>query len=399
MQQINAKNINYGLIALTAFLIPLYQPLVRYAIGLLVLSTFFNFRKPSKSELLSLVPILFYFIWLVTGMLWTDNDSSGWKEVEHSLSFVLFPFVFGFTKINIREYISRIFSFFTFGVLASMIICWILAAYKFIITGDLKFFYYAELSFFHHPTYMAMYGSISLIYLYLSVLNREQIKTFYFKTSLSKFALISVISIFILMLMSKAGILIMLIINMIGIIAVFKSKQKLKQAFLILFGLSMIVAGSYLAIKPLQNRVNEAWVALSTDGDSESSTGARLLVWEASWNIIREQAVLGVGTGDLSDQLDSIYKEKNYEKLLEKSLNSHNQFLETWAKNGIIGLISLLLLFFFSFSNIQDKFYLFFILLIWTNMLMESMLEIQSGIVFIAFMNSMFAASIFRKTI
>ncbi|CAG5078066.1 O-antigen ligase family protein [Parvicella tangerina] len=397
MRKTDANHINFILIALTAFLIPLYQPLVRYSIGFLFLSTLFNTRKINASFLLQLSPLLLYFVWLCVGMLWTVDVSSGWKEIEHSLSFLIFPVVFGISKINIGHYINRIFSFFTFGVVVSLIICLAVAIYRFSLGGELKAFYYADLSYFHHPSYMAMYGNVSLIYLYLSLLNAGSVKTYYFKTSLSKFALISVISIFVLLLMSKAGIVTMLLINSIGLIAVFQKKRKLNYAFLTIFGLGLIAFGAYLTISPLQSRVDEVWNSLSSDTKVESSTGARLLVWEASWDIIKEQPLTGVGTGDLSAELDNLYFERNYDKLLSKSLNSHNQFLESWAKSGILGIITLIFMFFYVAWKPLWRFYLLFILLISINMLMESMLQIQSGIVFIAFMNSIFAVSVIRR--
>ena len=278
-----------------------------------------------------------------------------------------------------------------------MVICLVIAASSYIQTGNLKSFYYADLSFFHHPSYMAMYGTVSLVYLYLSILRPEKIKTYYFKSSLSKLALISVISLFIILLMSKAGILFALIINGIGILAVFKRKKKLKQAFMALAGLMLIVIGAYLSITPLEKRVNEVWVSLTSESPTESSTGARLLAWEASWEVIQSSPVIGAGTGDLSNELDNIYREKAHQKMLKLSLNAHNQFLETWGKNGFIGLLSLLLLFYYAFASKRNYFYLLFVLLIWSNMFLESMLQIQSGIVFIAFMNSMFVAAVIHK--
>lgn len=397
MPKVTIKHINIGLVFLTAFVIPIYQPLVRYLIGLLALSTFFNLKKESGS-FLGVIPLLSYFIWLLIGLLWTENMTSGWKEIEYSLSFLLFPLIFWFANVNLKEMISRILSFFTFGYIISMIICMLLAISSYLANGDLKAFYYADLSYFHHPSYMALYGNTSLIYLYFSLINANQIKTFYFKSGLSKFALISVISIFVLLLMSKAGILTMLLINIIGILVVFKSRNKLKQAFSIIIGLLLIISGAYITIKPLQNRVNEAWTSLTTEKPTESSTGARMLVWESSWEIIKTHPLSGVGTGDLSDELDNIYSEKKYEKLLKKSLNAHNQFLESWAKNGLLGIISLLLLFLYAFRNQRNQIYLYFTILVFVNLLMESMMQIQSGIVFIAFMNSLFAISIIRKT-
>ncbi len=399
MQKIEAKHINYGLIALTAFLIPLYQPLVRYAIGLLVLSTFFNLStKQFKDDFVKLIPFLFYFVWLSIGLIWTKNSREGMGELEKSLSFVIFPLVFGFSKQNFKKSFNRTFSFFTFGYLAAIVISLIRAIFNFVQTNDLKVFYYGDLSFFHHPTYMAMYGAIVLIYLYMSILDNERMNLPYVKSAAAKFAIIFAVSIYTVLIMSKAGILIMILINLIGILIVFKKWGQLSRSFLIIIGINLIMVGAYFTIKPLQQRVNEVWISLTSEKQTESSTGARILVWDSSWEIIKETPIIGVGTGDLSNQLDDIYRDKGYSKLLEKSLNSHNQFLETWAKNGLIGLISLLSIFTFSFNWKSHIFPAIFTIVMVVNMMMESMLEIQSGIIFMAFFGSLLSVSFSQTT-
>lgn len=397
MPKITARHINFGLIALTAFLIPLYQPLVRYVIGLLVLSTFFNLKTPT-SGFLKLIPLLGYFVWLSVGLFWTEELETGWKELEYSMSFLIFPIIFWFSNIDFNDIINRVLSFFTFGYLSSTLICLVIALGSYLSKGEITAFYYADLSFFHHPSYMALFGNVSLLYLYLGSIKGDQYQTYFIKSNLSRFILIAIISLFILLLMSKAGIGTMLAINILGIIFAFKQKNRLGQAFIIISGFVLIILGSYLTIEPLQNRVDETWHSLFDEGKSESSTGARILAWEASWDIIKEHPIVGVGTGDLSEQLDTIYEERNHAKLLEKSLNSHNQFLESWGKNGIFGLAALIGLFVYGFQRKKDLFYFSFVLLVFINMMMESMLQIQSGIVFIAFLNSLLAISLLKRT-
>jgi O-antigen ligase len=75
---------------------------------------------------------------------------------------------------------------------------------------------------------------------------------------------------------------------------------------------------------------------------------------------------------------------------LDESLwnRSHNQFLTFWVSFGIFGLISFLLIWYFSLVQaIQSKNWmsLLFILIALTSFISEDTLETQQGVTFVAF--------------
>jgi len=77
----------------------------------------------------------------------------------------------------------------------------------------------------------------------------------------------------------------------------------------------------------------------------------------------------------------------------KQRLNVHNQFLETFVGQGILGDIILLLLLIYPFiQSLKKQNYLFalFLLLIGINFLFESMLNRQAGVLFFAFFYSYF---------
>jgi O-antigen ligase len=124
-----------------------------------------------------------------------------------------------------------------------------------------------------------------------------------------------------------------------------------------------------------------------------SSTSERLVIWKTSLEIIKQHFVFGVGTGDVKDELLKKYKEKNLLVLFEHKLNTHNQYLETFIALGIIGFLAILAM--LILAGIQairtgNFLYFVFIILFGFNILVESMLEIQAGVVFFAFFNSFF---------
>lgn len=128
----------------------------------------------------------------------------------------------------------------------------------------------------------------------------------------------------------------------------------------------------------------------------------RLILWQESMNITRiDQLILGSGVGLQSDKL---FEEKLNRRGLIDHLwyNSHNQYLTTFFKMGLIGIISLILLLLSvtqrAIKN-SDKALLLFTILMSIAMLSESMLERASGIaLFCSIMLFMINAKVMERT-
>ena len=71
-----------------------------------------------------------------------------------------------------------------------------------------------------------------------------------------------------------------------------------------------------------------------------SSVGVRILFTVNSWEIIKENALIGVGTGDFISE----YKKINVLKspLAPYSTNPHNMYVLVLVQLGIVGLLSML---------------------------------------------------------
>jgi len=133
---------------------------------------------------------------------------------------------------------------------------------------------------------------------------------------------------------------------------------------------------------------------------AEESTSERILVWRASAQIIKNNPLVGVGTGDVKEELMCEYQNENISYAIEKSLNAHNQYLQTGVAIGIIGLLFLLFTLFapmFKAIELRDWIYFVFLFLIVINLLFESMLERQAGVVFYAFFNALLYSDMRKK--
>jgi O-antigen ligase len=123
------------------------------------------------------------------------------------------------------------------------------------------------------------------------------------------------------------------------------------------------------------------------DVNDTESNAARILIWNSALDLISEHP-WGVGTGDVNIELTKKYHENGYTGIENRQLNAHNQFLQTAAAIGILGMISLLFVFLVPMFNsaIQGNFpMLGFLILTFVNACVEGILEAQAGVVFFAF--------------
>jgi O-antigen ligase len=104
--------------------------------------------------------------------------------------------------------------------------------------------------------------------------------------------------------------------------------------------------------------------------------------------LLQKTQLLGVGTGDVKDALISEYDKQTVDEFTIKKLNAHNQYLQTFIALGLAGILVLLILLctitiLLGYNKMYDGTLLTVIIAF--NMLFESMLETQAGVVFIAF--------------
>ncbi|MCW8896895.1 MAG: O-antigen ligase family protein [Flavobacteriales bacterium] len=122
----------------------------------------------------------------------------------------------------------------------------------------------------------------------------------------------------------------------------------------------------------------------------------RWVYWKTAFNIIQDNMLIGVGTGDVQDAFNEEHQQQNIisEKYWRRA---HNQYITYFVTFGILG--GLYFLFFllypiFALKQYQDYIYLCFISISMLSMLTEDTLETQVGITFFAYFNTLL---IFKK--
>jgi O-antigen ligase len=125
------------------------------------------------------------------------------------------------------------------------------------------------------------------------------------------------------------------------------------------------------------------------------SLAMRFYYWRATLKVIQNHLLLGVGTGDLQQELNKIYERDFPELKKEWYKHTHNQFLNFTATYGIIGLFILLVVLIYPILKLRPYFsplYAVFYLLLVASFFTEDTLESQAGMGFYAIFNSLFCS-------
>lgn len=152
---------------------------------------------------------------------------------------------------------------------------------------------------------------------------------------------------------------------------------------------------NYIENPGFKTRIMKVMIAFANykkDGNANgSSVFQRVEYIKASFNIIKKNPMIGVGTGDLADSFAKYYEETNSKLHPEYRFRSHNQYLAMAVAFGMIGLIWFLLSMIYPFiADKKNRNYVYFVFLfiMMLSMLTEDTLETQIGVTLFAYFNS-----------
>ena len=345
------------------------------------------------------MPLALFFGAHLVGVLWSENQSFAWFDVQIKLSFLLFPLLFLVAKPFDKKQFEMILSGYLIGCVLAIIYGGVNSAVNFI-SGENSYlnFYESNISPTLHIGYFSMYMNFAIIIL---------IHKLYFNSK-SLFSLVNLGRIFLLLLFavaiflstSRNGFLALIAVLLLIVVYSIVSRRKWMFGTLLVL-ISWIALSSFL--KDYKNSTSDfhgfKQVAVAVEKKEVrkaewESSAVRLLVWQTAVEIIKENPLLGTGTGDIKDELVKRYKEKEYVYAYKRKYNAHNQFLQTAAALGIPTAILLLIMI------ISPLFYgwkrwhflgLFLATIVGIACLTESVLEVQAGVIFYTFFASLFA--------
>ena len=425
-KHIYSLNIEKVSIYLISFLLPFQTIITVWIVILLCLYEIYLIfcRKAYISEFkftLSGILMLLYFLYII-GLLYTDDITEGMIQLRIKLPLLVFPLIFLMPGTRFLRY-TDILQVFISGCIITFLICLYMAfgnSFS-IVDGKLVFnaiiyasgdhifldsirrssnyFFGSYLSFFMHPTYYSMYITIGIIG--LLELRQYHKHVLIVRTRLLFWSILSLMFIAIFMLTSKASILILFMVSVAWILFRGRFILRLLGKILSLVLLSLI----FIMVIRVNPRFKTSIAILKeyNNGksleeyiESKESAAVRLLIWREAIDVAKDNPMIGVGSGDVKNALLKSYQMSNLSGALEEQYNAHNQYLETFIAVGLIGLCVLILVLILPplLVKSEKKYILtFFLLLVGSDFLFESMLNRQAGVMFFAFFYSFFLSN------
>jgi O-antigen ligase len=352
----------------------------------------------AKKELrfkLTLLPALFmllYLGYLIYSLATRHPDLAG-RYIENKLSFILLPLLLSFRLkggISFRPLAIG----FLFGTAFLLIESFYGSIATYSVKHDYHSFLSSEFSKRHHPSYMAVYYITAIAFIWYGY--RKHWKGFTNVWLVLGVTLLLAVAYG--LCLSLAGILYGFgALGVVFLVFIYRKFGKWATIGATIATPALI----YLAITGIPQFQGE-WTNAKQYADEYakdpkafvrnkhypmSGTEVRLVMWSVSSQVTMDYP-MGVGTGNVDEVLTTYLNRLDQQELAKMEYNPHNQYLQTAIELGWVGLI-LLLAILFTGCRIALKNRNTVLLLVVTNlafnMLFESMLQRQSGIVFYTF--------------
>jgi O-antigen ligase len=335
---------------------------------------------------------LLFFMWYITGLFYTNDLSNGKLLIFRRLSFLLFPLVLIKPGILIKKNLMLILKVFAISTLLYIIFSYGFAIYRSIYLKDGSFlfnphpidrdydnyFFGTDFAFSQHPTYLAMYVILSVFIAFNSCFDKKlslNIKYFWIAAGIIMLSSLYFIS-------SRAGILSAMFLTPVYLVIQFRKINRGWISVVVLTGALIIFIISFLHNDRIKYYLPEKE---KTSVVEKLKLDNRVPIWKSALKVIHRNYFLGVGAGDASAELRKAYKEEGYTEMYYDNLNAHNQYLETFLANGIVGFsILIFIIAFMVYKAFRERklflgLYIFIIVIFF---LFESLLNRIAGVTF-----------------
>lgn len=375
MNKILSKSVNVLLaIFVLCTVLPIkinYSSIVIIALSILSLFNVVYIKNRNLFKHYLFILSIPFFVYAI-GLLNTSDLVKGIDFLTRNASFLAFPLIFYSLSGHINT--KFLFKIYLFGLL--LIDLYLIYLFIYYFNFGERFYKIVTIDIYH-STYLGMYNLVG------------------FWLIITRFKNLNLFAYFFLFSALCTSSRIVFIIGMFSVlIIIFRNitSRNLKiggALFVALF--AFIIINKVPSLKQKFDEIIEI-NKIGFDKNNYKSISSRFGKLEASLKVIKKYPILGTGTGDLMSELVLIYKEMNFTAGIKKKYNPHNQFLDNIARNGVLGIVSLVIIYFLPLyvsKKEKDSFYLSFVLVIIGVSLTESILDVHKGITFYTFFNTM----------
>ncbi len=330
-----------------------------------------------------------YFIVNLLGLLYTEDFIKGKAEVTVKLSFLILPIIV-FTEEISKQKLFYFFNAFKYWLIVFSL--FLLYHKMFIIGGPLftlPTYSLNPITGIHHAYFSLFY--VPMVGFLIYQIENQKIQMLYGYLELGY------ILFFIILLGSRiiSGVILLYVIFfLIKKIIISSKKQKLLV-------ICSIVLVSYFVVKQTnfigkfgrlskiewnieKNIYNHQVFSFEYDEVNSNSLELRLIKWYCAIQILKENILIGVGTGDFEIELVKKYTKIDFKKGMAYRYNTHNQFLEEFVKFGLIGglfFIIFIIKIIIDAINSRNKYLLIVIISFSLFLVFESVFERQHGVI------------------
>lgn len=358
--------------------------------------------KTNKSQTLLL--FLSLYIVALIGSLYSVNIKEAMLEVKQKIPLALFPIILGTTRGVTRKDTEKILISFSLATIIGSFICLLNGLIYYLNTGSkIKLSGYDLIILKQTtPSIFCVFVVFSVSYIankiadhYIRDLTNKYIRWFWVGFFFN-FG-------FMLLLGNRMTLFCFALIVIYYLFCYFKTfRQRVFVILIFVFANVFIVKINPRLQKQWQEiidiyRKNE--IKLDEDkslGREWGGASIRIAIWRCSWDIVKKYWITGVGNGDVQDFLQKSYEDRKFFFASRYNrYNSHNQFLQQLLSTGLLSVFLFCLCLLVPLKNSlfirRNIVYTFFILTFAIVCITESLLEINKGIVWYSFFNSIFA--------
>ncbi len=354
--------------------IALFFSSVQYLVILPVLLYLFNCKIDKVVFTKSKLPFLFiflYVLWTYTSLIYSSNLREGAHYIEKGLPLFMIAFLGLFTKPKIRVSFDYFRFSYRIGATVFLLVCIAYLFYAYFsghLLGQINVNGLSNVDSFNpfmHRTYAS-----SILLMGVVVLAEDIIKG-------ARSRVVSVVGLFIILAFvywSGARVAFVSACILLATLFVVYALGRMKKVWLYVSFISLIAIFA-MAIISSPRMQRSIWDV--KQGLEISRSFDRYTSWKTALAISKDHLLLGVGVGDVQDELNKRYISSGFTLSAHRNLNVHNQYLQTLIETGVIGVL-LLLAFFVSLIYSLDKrqriYAVSFVVIYGVNFMFESML-------------------------
>jgi len=351
-----------------------------------------------KSINIPALAFVLFYLWTIAGILYSTNITAGFRQAELLASFILVPVSFYLTPVTWKEALKkRVFLLtFSFAVLGMAILCEINELYELAIAGEpLNYIFFWRHSSYNltdliglQPTYFAIFIILSISYLLIIEIKTASNK----KWKLFTISSVLFLTLFQFQLANTTGLIFLIaeLVILIPWLFIHKIRHSILTSFCIIICMISVGYNTKWVRQKLSNRLFQ-----TENSEIRMKLPPRIERWEAALSVSKHNLLLGAGTGDIKDELIKQYREHELSTDAKYEYNAHNQYIQSLAANGIIGLVALLFVYLsHAFLFRKKTLALIFILSFMFFSINESILRRQKGVILLVAISTLFTSQI-----